>query len=84
MNVGFIDLAEIFENILPGERDKNVLDDAIIDRSSALFGESFGLSHMDSISGLIGGALEANLIGGVFEKIDRIVIMFWPVVAKPR
>jgi hypothetical protein len=53
----------------------------VIDGDIAFFGESFGLSYIDPIGGLIGGAFEATLIDEGFEKGERVAIIPGLVVA---
>jgi hypothetical protein len=59
----------------------DILDDAVIEGGTSFFGESFGLSHIDPIGGLIGGALEATLIDEGFEKVEGMAIIGWPVLS---
>ena len=59
----------------------DIFDDAVIEGDISFFSETFGLSHIEPIGGLIGGALEATLIDESFEKTERMAIIFGPVHA---
>lgn len=58
----------------------NILNDAVIGRAVAFFIEPFGLSHIDPIGSLIGGAFEATLIDEGFEQVEGMAKIGGPVL----
>jgi hypothetical protein len=58
----------------------DILNDAVIGRAVAFFIEPFGLSHIDPIGGLIGGAFEATLIDEGFEQVEGMAKIGGPVL----
>jgi hypothetical protein len=59
----------------------DIFNDAVIEGDIPFFSEPFGLSDIDPIGGLIGGALEAILIDEGFEKTEGVAIILGPVHA---
>ena len=60
----------------------DILNDAVIGRAGAFFIEPFGLSHIDPIGGLVGGAFEAALIDEGFEQIEGVAKRGEPVLTE--
>jgi len=60
----------------------NVLNDAVIGRAEPFFIEPFGLSHIDPIGSLIGGAFEAILIDEGFEQVKGVAKIGGPVLVE--
>jgi hypothetical protein len=60
----------------------DILNNAVIGRVVAFFIEPFGLSHIDPIGGLIGGAFEATLIDEGFEQVERVAKIGGPVLTE--
>jgi len=60
----------------------DIFDDAVIEGDISFFGETFGLSYMDPICGLIGGALKAALIDEGFEKVEGMAIIRGPILTE--
>ena len=59
----------------------DILNDAVIGRAVAFFVEPFGLSHIDPISGLIGGTFETTLVDEGFEQVEGMAIIGGPVLS---
>ncbi len=60
----------------------DILNNAVIGRVVAFFIEPFGLSHIDPIGGLIGGAFEATLIDEGFEQVEGVAKIGGPVLTE--
>jgi hypothetical protein len=60
----------------------NVLNEAVINGAVAFFIEPFGLSHIDPIGSLIGGAFEATLIDESFEQVKGVAKIGGPVLTE--
>ena len=52
----------------------------MIEGDISFFSETFGLSHIDPISGFIGGAFEATLVDEGFEQIEGVANIGGPVL----
>jgi hypothetical protein len=54
----------------------------MIEGDISFFSETFGLSHIDPIRGLVGGALKATLIDEGFEKVKGMAIISRPILSE--
>ena len=57
----------------------DIFDDAVIEGDISSFSEASGLSNVDPVGGLIGGAFESALIDEGFEEVDGVAVIVEPV-----
>jgi len=60
----------------------DIFDEAMIEGGISFFCETFGLSDIDPIGGLIGGAFEATLVDEGFEQVEGMAKIGGPVLTE--